>query len=119
MTTDTIFCFEDELRREGWVRIRVWEKEGKSIVIVTDQDKGPSVTNAAEVIATQVVQAFGIDPERLIWVEHYPPIKQKGGTSWEEEYDFVSLMWDGERFTSPDWRYSSQLEVEQLLGEKL
>jgi hypothetical protein len=116
----TIFGFEDALRREGRIRLRIYELPQKTVVIVTDLDKGPSVTNAAEEIATQVVSSFGIDPERHLWFEHYPREDIRSGkSSGGEEYDLVTFTWDGEKFTDPRWSYSTQQQIEELIGERL
>ena len=37
-----------------------------------DRNIGMSVTNACEVIATEVVRRFGLDSEHLIFIEHCP-----------------------------------------------
>ncbi|HYE17368.1 MAG TPA: hypothetical protein VEA69_02930 [Tepidisphaeraceae bacterium] len=48
--------------------------DGRTLVIATERDDNPgvSVTNFAEGQATIVVNRFGLDPERLVWIEHYP-----------------------------------------------
>jgi hypothetical protein len=115
------FHFKDALKRSGECLIRVYELGSRVVVIATDLDEGPSVTNAAEEIATQIVEQFNIDPERLIWVEHYPrkDTRAKPGTALGEEYDFVVFEWDGDHFRNPDWTYSNRLEIEELVGEVL
>lgn len=44
------------------------------MVIATELSDNPgvSVTNFAEGLATLVCRRFSIDPEKLIWIEHYP-----------------------------------------------
>lgn len=119
-TMDTIFAFTDSLKRSGRCRLRVYQIPGRTVVIATDQDIGPSVTNAAEEIATQVVHQFRIDPERLLWVEHYLREDTRAGqSSGGEEYDLVTFVWDGKQFVQPHWTYSTQRAIEELIGERL
>jgi hypothetical protein len=121
LSREMYFHFKDELRRSGACRIRIYDVGHRVVVIATDLDEGPSVTNAAEEIATQVVAQFGIDVERLVWVEHYRRLdtRARPGTALGEEYDLVIFEWDGEHFTHPDWTYSNRQEIEELVGEIL
>jgi len=47
--------------------------EGRTAVIATEmlENRGTSITNVAEHLASYVCDRFGIDPERLVWIEHY------------------------------------------------
>ena len=48
--------------------------DGRVVIIGTELPDNPgiSVTNWAEELATQVCAKFTIDPDRLVWIEHYP-----------------------------------------------
>ena len=87
-----------------------------------------SVTNAAEYLASFVCDRFGIDPHRLVWIEHYG----YGGRR-ERTYDLVTLSrrpaerirwskavlryhpagWPG-YFNEPQWRPMSDEEGARL-----
>ena len=47
--------------------------DGRVVVIASElaDNPGTSVTNAAELLATDVCRRFGIAPDRLVWIEHY------------------------------------------------
>ena len=49
------------------------QPDGRVVVIASElrDNPGTSVTNGAELLATQVCQRFCIAPERLVWIEHY------------------------------------------------
>jgi hypothetical protein len=117
-TVDGLFAFEDELRRSGRCRLRIYEIHERTVVIATDLNRGPSVTNAAEALATQVAQQFGLDRARLLWIEHYPRTdsRPQPGTPGGEEYDLVTFEWDAvrEHFHNPTWAYSHGAAVEAL-----
>ena len=76
-----------------------------NVVIVTDLDgdTGTSITNMAEHLATQVINEFGIKPENLVWIEHYP---ERGHPldRFPENFDLVTFTWDGQRFRKPVWK---------------
>lgn len=47
--------------------------DGRTAVIATElQDNpGTAITNVAEHLASEVCDRFGIEPEKLVWIEHY------------------------------------------------
>jgi len=51
-------------------------RDGRTAVIATEREDNPgtSVTNVAEHLASHVCDRFGIEPEKLFWIEHcgYP-----------------------------------------------
>ena len=53
--------------------IRVADYFDVTIVIWTElnDNKGPSVTNSAETLASQIVNALHLDPNKVIWLEQY------------------------------------------------
>src|SRR6185503_8773416 len=56
-------------------RLRFFEAPTGDVVVVATElpdNPGMSITNAAEELAGTVCRDYGIDPERLVWVEHYP-----------------------------------------------
>lgn len=47
------------------------------LVIASETGEGMSVTNAAEIIASEVVKRYDLDPERMLFIEHYPEILRR------------------------------------------
>lgn len=47
--------------------------DGRTVAIVTERadNPGTSITNIAEHLASWVCNQFQIDPDRLVWIEHY------------------------------------------------
>jgi len=80
-------------------------------------NRGMSVTNAFEYIATQVLCQNRLHPGRVIWIEHYP----ERGRDLPETLDLVTLEWseepDGWTASHPGWRRVSGELVAELLGE--
>lgn len=54
---------------------RIDVPDGRVVVIATElpDNPGVSITNFAEELATIACLRFGIETERLVWIEHYPP----------------------------------------------
>lgn len=65
------------------------------LVVAEETGEGQSVTNACEVIATEVVKRYGLDPERMLFIEHYPAEQRP---RYGESFDLVRFRWDGKRF---------------------
>jgi hypothetical protein len=66
--------------------------DGRTVVIATEREdnSGTSVTNVAEHLASYVCDRFRIDPEKLVWVEHYgypDPVNSKR----RREFDLVTF----------------------------
>ena len=89
-----------------------------ALVICTELEDNPgtSVTNAAARIATRLCQEDRtIDPEGLIWVEHYPERSAGPGRPLPESWDVVRFTArDGRTFRRPSWRHSTAEEIAAL-----
>ena len=87
--------------------------DGRTLVICTElsDNSGTSVTNFAEELATLVCGRFGVAPDRLVWIEHYPASPVHGP---EPDWDLVEFTWDGARFQDPNWRPMRPQDWKQL-----
>lgn len=94
------------------------DEDGSCVVIATElQDNpGTSVTNAAGAIATQVVSEFGINPEKLTWIEHYPDRDYGGRKTIPEDFDLVTFTRSGNELRYPKWKRVGKEEVERLIA---
>ena len=93
--------------------------DGLVVVVARELEDNPgtSVTNAAEVIATQVCRENAISPHRLVWVEHYA----KRGSAlnpMEPTWDRVTFDFDWEQaaFRWPVWSPLTGRAVAELLA---
>ncbi len=79
-------------------------------------NRGPSVTNAAASIATQVWRRLLPDArEGIIFVEAYTDNRRRGGEP-AERFAEVTFDLDGDALHSPRWRHIERAEVERLIG---
>ena len=64
--------------------------DGKYVFVATELrgNPGTSVTNFAEHLATAVRSQYGLKPEEVIWIEHYPDAKDRR----KEDFDLVRFL---------------------------
>ena len=118
---DLIYKYKGFHRFKSKCRIRIYKTSNNDIVIATElkDNPGTPITNYAEQLATRIKYDYDIDPERLIWIEHYPARVYSGDKIEKESYDIVKFEWDGEKYSKPEWKHSSKEEVETLIGMQL
>ncbi|MPR31831.1 hypothetical protein [Salmonirosea aquatica] len=78
--------------------ITIYRRSG--IVVATDTDEGMSVTNACELIASEVVKRYNLDAQKMIYIEQYRPGRPDQTTELVK-FDFV----DGKGFRHPNWNH--------------
>ncbi len=124
----------------GWCRVRVYEPDqgeedrGYPVVLMSESgqgaDSGPSVTNAVEIIAAEVVTRFALPTSETVFVEHYERADQELRAGIPETFDLVtfsstdpeSVMRSGRwllELGTPSWRHADRAEVEALVGRRL
>ena len=95
----------------------------RHVVVMTElpDSKGLSVTNAVEIIASQVMEVYlkNADLDGLIWIEHYPPRGRATSLRIEESYDLVSLRFDGREFkldtsSGSGWKRLTEDDLRQI-----
>jgi hypothetical protein len=110
-------------------RLRVYEPHRPSeplIVVFTElrDQKGTSVTNRIEHLATQVWRWLERPQRGMVVIEHYPPrgvyVRTPQGERWQfkEEFDIVKMSrTEDERFEKPRWVSSTRAAIEQMIGQ--
>ncbi len=118
----------------GRCRVRVFlpsDPERDALVVVCSElpnNRGERVTNAAERIAGEVIDAFKL-PVPLVWIEHYPPETTDGQA---ETFDLVvfghyevrkivRMVEEGpiKEIGPPQWKRLDRESVEVLVGQPL
>ena len=99
---------------ESLCRLRIYETPEQAVVIATElpENTGTSITNAAEYLATMVVEQYELRPHTLVWIEHYPACRDL-----PETFALVHLTWDGQRFHTPRWRRLAPADLALLRGQ--
>jgi len=98
--------------------LRIYKTGEKTVIIATElrDNPGTSITNYAAQLATGALQTFNVQPEQLVWVEHYPAGDTEREGEGEDTYDIVTFTWNGDNLTTPVWRHSNKKEVETITG---
>lgn len=98
------------------------------IVVISDlpdeTDWAPTkmtVKSCASHIASNVVKEFDIDPQRMMWIEHYPEPAEKDTIRYSRErFDLAEFTWHGRDATKAVWNPAPKEMVElvkRLLAE--
>lgn len=95
-------------------RCKITIYRNSQLVIASETGEGMSVTNAAEIIATEVVKQYGLDHARMLYVEHYSADQRP--KPYGESYDLVTFTWDKYGARNPDWRHLSTVEIDEILN---
>jgi len=122
---DEIFHFVGYFGCPSKCRIR-WTKRSDKVVVIASQlseDGGTSITNRAEHLATEVCQRYGLDADRVVYVEHYPDRRSPGqklhDPIFDEHFSLVSFHRKGATFSRPQWTRIEKTLVETLIGQPL
>lgn len=94
------------------------ETAGDKLIIVTDCDTGPSVTNNVEQVATEL-RLRGVNWD--VFIEHYPPADFKSRTGLidrlrDETFDQVKFEWHDGVAYNPEWKHTDRETVEAYIG---
>jgi hypothetical protein len=105
------------LRQESLCHVKILSNEDRTVVVITEapQNKGMSITNAAEEIATKIVKEFKLPLEKTTWIEHYVHSDVFDG---EETYDQIVFIWNNKKAASPRWNPMPKMTFEEIVGEK-
>ncbi len=98
--------------------LMILKKPERHIVIASelyDENPGTSVNSWNCQLAENICTERGLDPEKLVFIEHTP---DKGSKleNYRETFDRVIFKWDGKNFSDPDWEPMTRSEVEALIG---
>ena len=103
-------------------RIRVYRgSAGATIIVATElggENRGTSITNAAEILATELERRHCPDPgERLLWVEHDPARKGAGRRPACRTHDALVSFTRADDGTlhCPHWRHITSEGLARLL----
>jgi hypothetical protein len=88
--------------------------DGKYVFVGTElpDNPGTSVSNYAEHLATAMLGQYGLKPDQVIWIEHYPEARGRR----KEDFDLVQfLAVEGEPFRMPAWTRITEQAVRELI----
>jgi len=104
---------------EGRCYLSVYERRGSLPVVIAYEvasNPGPSVTNAAASIATQVWRhLLPHAKEGIVFIEAYVDPRHMH-IAPDERFAEVTFDLDGDALHSPGWRHIGRADVERLIG---
>lgn len=97
-------------------------RHAKPVIVLLSEmpnNPGTSVTNRAEVIASEVRAKYlstHLDPTAIRWIEHYPPGR---GLDKGESFDWLNFTWHPKtnQYSDPKWRRLNEDDMELLHSE--
>ena len=89
-------------------RVYILEKEGYTWVGFENMGTGLSVTNASELLASQIVDKENLDPEKCRFFEWY--------SEYEGDVDQVFYHWDDRKASEVHWRYFCDAKNNPFIG---
>ena len=100
---------------ESVCRIRIYEDEDRAVVVASDvadpvvypNGTGTSITNCVENLARMVCETFGLNPEQMTWIEHYPRKATDPTDLPPVEFSLVRFTYNARtnQFSQPSWKY--------------
>jgi hypothetical protein len=102
---DEIFHFSGKWEMPSLCGVYIRRKDYGTLVVLTEmyeENPGSSVTGLVEIVATEVVNKYGIDPMTAVFIVHNPERSSKYEFFAEMFYK-ANMRWDGEKFVEVDW----------------
>ena len=121
---DTIHNYEHPvLGTPAHCRLRIFDTDAGAIVIFSElaDNPGISVTNATEVLATEIANVYRLNRTTTRWIEHYDRnVYRHAGEGMTETFDEITYTWSLYGVaTVPQWKRIPGEELEIALDEEL
>lgn len=120
---DHHYVYPGYFDHEAWCKLRVLRRQDGTIVAVASdpdvEDSGTSITNAAEMLATQIWREQG-EPRQFIFIEHYPANRYGGKEPETFAQTIFQLGSDGRyKLVNPGWSHLDRAGAELIAGAEL
>jgi hypothetical protein len=112
---------------ESICRIRIYQ-EDRAVVVASDvadpvaypNGTGTSITNCVENLARMLCETFGLNPEQMTLIEHYPPLLEDKSHLQTPEFSFVPFTYNPrtDTFSQPSWKYLPRAEAVAFTGDE-
>lgn len=114
---DQIYNFKGDWDLPSVCGLKIIQKKDKTIVIATEfynSNPGSSVTSRVDKLATDLINKFHIDHEKLIFIVHNPD-RKSSLEFFRETFDRVHFEWDRMKLFNPLWERLTLEKVEELV----
>ncbi len=117
--SDRTFDFKGRWDAPSRCGLKIIKNPDRHVVIVTElfeENPGTSITEFNTELAAIIVREFGLDPAKLVFIEHNPDRGSKLD-HYKESFDRVRFRRDGSRFSDPEWERIGRERVDELIGQ--
>jgi hypothetical protein len=115
---DEIYHFPGLWETPSLCGLKIARHPERHVVVATDlwdQNPGSSVTEVCAALADRLCAERGLDPERLLFIEHSPETGSKLEI-YHETFDRVEFDRRAGRFCNPRWTRIDRDQVDAWLG---
>lgn len=115
---DEIYDFKGQWDVPSKCGLKIHKRDNAHIIIASelyDYNPGTSVNYWNCQLAEQLCKERGLDPEKLVFIEHNPG-KGSKIENYRETFDRVTFSRDTGIFSDPDWEVLSREDVDTLLN---
>ena len=115
---DQIYNYKGAWEIRSLCGLKIVKKGSHTIVIVSEMyetNPGSSVTSCIDKLANEIIDKFGIEPDQMMFIEHYPD-RKSNLEFFRETFDLVQFDWDGSKFMNPNWKRIKREDIDQLIS---
>lgn len=110
------FPYKGYFECESFCKVEIAGSNHHALVVMTElkNNPGTSITNRSEMIAEEIVNRYGLEPGRCIFVEHYDQNSYNGGRKSDVHWSIVTYDWQYKRAGRPEWKYITESQFNSL-----
>lgn len=92
-------------------RVRIIPGLEMDLIVCSElpENAGTSITNKACQLAQEIVAKYNLNPDKIVWIEHY------ANPNEPQDFSLVELSWTGHKFTRPIWESLTIEQFRQIL----
>ena len=98
-------------------RLRIFQPHSEvQTVMITDMgfEMGWFIPYLIEKLVDQIVREFRLDPNKLVWIEHYPPLLRKPSCA---DFSQITFDWQNGHAMNPRWSAIAPETAQVLISE--
>ena len=114
-----IFTFQGLWGLPSKCGLRIFDKGEKQVVVVSElyrENPGTSIAQVSASLCVQICHAYGLDYNKLIYIEHNPDMHSKL-SFYEEELYHVHFDIDDSGLKNPVWERIDGKQLEHFISK--
>lgn len=97
--------------------LRIFDRGEKPVVVVSElykENPGTSIAQVSASLAMQVCNAYGLDAQKILYIEHNPDMHSKL-SFYDEDFFVVHFESDGSKLCHPSWERLDAKQIKHYL----